>query len=323
MSELAASANSSLSRLSHVVRRLADNGLVIKRVGADDGQGERGRAHEGGNEAGRRRGPVARREGANWWWNRSTKAALIRLGRAAEPPMTDRIAESGSLHQPHRLCMVRAWSDCRSAATNYSSAAHRDRSRPECTANASIALRTALHLPHDRATSSPSSTRAQPPCRPPSTTPPAGCRTKAAATLIDQAVVNLVADCCMFAAYACSFIGDVLHPLDMVMCVGGLPARVRLGSAWRQSVRAPRYPLLTTMKAPTPSSRAIRAQRLGSLVRVDVEQTGDLTGIAASGPRGVVDDGVSSREAAGFHALEALAAEPSAWRPTRSSIFDL
>jgi DNA-binding MarR family transcriptional regulator len=54
MSELAARANSSLSRLSHVVRRLADNGLVIKRVCADDG----------GNEAGRRRGPVARREGA-------------------------------------------------------------------------------------------------------------------------------------------------------------------------------------------------------------------------------------------------------------------
>ena len=38
MSELASSANSSLSRLSHVVRRLADNGLVVKRVCAEDGR---------------------------------------------------------------------------------------------------------------------------------------------------------------------------------------------------------------------------------------------------------------------------------------------
>ena len=36
MSELASKANSSLSRLSHVVRRLASNGLVIKRVCAED-----------------------------------------------------------------------------------------------------------------------------------------------------------------------------------------------------------------------------------------------------------------------------------------------
>jgi hypothetical protein len=38
MSELASTANSSLSRLSHVVKRLADDGLVIKRVCADDGR---------------------------------------------------------------------------------------------------------------------------------------------------------------------------------------------------------------------------------------------------------------------------------------------
>ena len=38
VSELASSANSSLSRLSHVVGRLAGNGLVVKRVCAEDGR---------------------------------------------------------------------------------------------------------------------------------------------------------------------------------------------------------------------------------------------------------------------------------------------
>ena len=64
MSGLASTANSSLSRLSHVVKRLADDGLVIKRVCADDGR-------VSVVEAARRRecggfccGPVARREGA-------------------------------------------------------------------------------------------------------------------------------------------------------------------------------------------------------------------------------------------------------------------
>jgi DNA-binding MarR family transcriptional regulator len=94
MSDLASSANSSLSRLSHVVRRLADDGLVVKRVCAEDGRVSVVEL----TKAGMRRLTDA----APWHVAKVrelvveplTRADLIRLGRAAEA-ITDRIAESG------------------------------------------------------------------------------------------------------------------------------------------------------------------------------------------------------------------------------------
>jgi len=93
MSELASRANSSLSRLSHVVRRLEDDGLVIKRVCADDGRVSVVEL----TKAGMRRVAAA----APWHVAKVrelvveplTKADLIKLGKAAEA-ITDRIAES-------------------------------------------------------------------------------------------------------------------------------------------------------------------------------------------------------------------------------------
>src|ERR1700716_2584837 len=63
MSELASRANSSLSRLSHVVRRLADNGLVIKRVCADDGRVSVVELTKAGMKGGSAPGPLPRAEG--------------------------------------------------------------------------------------------------------------------------------------------------------------------------------------------------------------------------------------------------------------------
>ena len=64
MSELASSANSSLSRLSHVVGRLAGDGLVVKRVCADDGRVSVVELTKAGMRRVSAAAPFARREGA-------------------------------------------------------------------------------------------------------------------------------------------------------------------------------------------------------------------------------------------------------------------
>ena len=94
MSELASRANCSLSRLSHVVRRLEDDGLVIKRVSADDGRVSVVEL----TKAGMRRvvavAPLHVAKVRELVVEPLTKTDLIRLGKAAKA-IADRIAESG------------------------------------------------------------------------------------------------------------------------------------------------------------------------------------------------------------------------------------
>jgi DNA-binding MarR family transcriptional regulator len=94
MSELASSANSSLSRLSHVVRRLAGNGLVIKRVCADDGRVSVVELTKAGMRRASAAAPSHVAKVRELVVEPLTKADLIRLGKAAEA-ITDRVAESG------------------------------------------------------------------------------------------------------------------------------------------------------------------------------------------------------------------------------------
>ena len=93
MSELAARANSSLSRLSHVVRRLADNGLVIKGVCADDGRVSVVELTKAGMRRVAAAAPLHVAKVRELVVEPLTKTDLIGLGRAAEA-ITDRIAES-------------------------------------------------------------------------------------------------------------------------------------------------------------------------------------------------------------------------------------
>ena len=83
MSELASSANSSLSRLSHVVRRLAGNGLVVKRVCADDGRVSVVELTKAGLRRVSAAAPLHVAKVRELVVEPLTKADLIRLGRAA------------------------------------------------------------------------------------------------------------------------------------------------------------------------------------------------------------------------------------------------
>ncbi len=94
MSELAAKASSSLSRLSHVVRRLADDGLVIKRVSTDDGRVSVVELTKAGMRRVATAAPLHVAKVRELVVEPLTKAELIGLGRAAKA-ITDRIAESG------------------------------------------------------------------------------------------------------------------------------------------------------------------------------------------------------------------------------------
>ncbi|MDT5012927.1 MAG: hypothetical protein QOH57_4544 [Mycobacterium sp.] len=94
MSELAARANSSLSRLSHVVRRLVGNGLVVKRVCADDGRVSVVVLTKAGMRRVVAAAPLHVAKVRKLVVEPLTKDELIGLGRAAEA-ITDRIAESG------------------------------------------------------------------------------------------------------------------------------------------------------------------------------------------------------------------------------------
>lgn len=94
MSELAAKANSSLSRLSHVVRRLEDNGLVLKGVCADDGRVSVVELTKAGMRRVADAAPLHVAKVRELVVEPLTKADLIRLGKAAEA-ISDRIAESG------------------------------------------------------------------------------------------------------------------------------------------------------------------------------------------------------------------------------------
>jgi DNA-binding MarR family transcriptional regulator len=94
MSELASRANSSLSRLSHVVRRLAGNGLVVKRTYADDGRVSVVELTKAGMKRVVGAAPLHVAKVRELVVEPLTKADLIRLGEAAEA-ITDRIAESG------------------------------------------------------------------------------------------------------------------------------------------------------------------------------------------------------------------------------------
>ena len=94
MSELASSANSSLSRLSHVVRRLEANGLVVKRVCADDGRVSVVELTRAGMRRVAAAAPLHVAKVRELVVEPLTKADLIRLGRASQA-ITNRIAESG------------------------------------------------------------------------------------------------------------------------------------------------------------------------------------------------------------------------------------
>jgi DNA-binding MarR family transcriptional regulator len=94
MSELASRANCSLSRLSHVVRRLEDDGLVIKRVCADDGRVSVVELTKAGMRRVVAAAPLHVAKVRELVVEPLTKADLIKLGKAAEA-ITDRIAESG------------------------------------------------------------------------------------------------------------------------------------------------------------------------------------------------------------------------------------
>jgi DNA-binding MarR family transcriptional regulator len=95
MSELASRANSSLSRLSHVVSRLAGNGLVVKRVCAEDGRVSVVELTKAGLRRVSAAAPSHVAKVRELVVEPLTKADLIRLGRAAQA-ITDRIAASGS-----------------------------------------------------------------------------------------------------------------------------------------------------------------------------------------------------------------------------------
>jgi DNA-binding MarR family transcriptional regulator len=94
MSELAASANSSLSRLSHVVRRLEGNGLVLKRACAEDGRVSVVELTKAGMRRVAAAAPLHVAKVRELVVEPLTKAELMRLGRTAQA-ITDRIAESG------------------------------------------------------------------------------------------------------------------------------------------------------------------------------------------------------------------------------------
>jgi DNA-binding MarR family transcriptional regulator len=94
MSELAFKANSSLSRLSHVVRRLEGNGLVVKRACADDGRVSVVELTKAGMKRVSAAAPSHVAKVRELVIEPMTKTDLIRLGKAAQA-ITDRIAESG------------------------------------------------------------------------------------------------------------------------------------------------------------------------------------------------------------------------------------
>jgi DNA-binding MarR family transcriptional regulator len=94
MSELASRANSSLSRLSHVVSRLEGNGLVIKRSCADDGRVSVVELTKAGKKRIVAAAPFHVAKVRELVVEPLTRADLISLGKAAEA-ITDRIAESG------------------------------------------------------------------------------------------------------------------------------------------------------------------------------------------------------------------------------------
>ena len=94
MSELASIANSSLSRLSHVVRRLEGSGLMVKRVCADDARVSVVELTTAGWRRVSAAAPLHVAKVRELVVEPLTKADLIRLGRAAQA-ITDRIAESG------------------------------------------------------------------------------------------------------------------------------------------------------------------------------------------------------------------------------------
>jgi DNA-binding MarR family transcriptional regulator len=94
MSELASRATSSLSRLSHVVTRLEGNGLVVKRVCADDGRVSVVELTKAGMRKIVAAAPLHVAKVRELVVEPVTRADLIRLGKAAEA-ITDRIAESG------------------------------------------------------------------------------------------------------------------------------------------------------------------------------------------------------------------------------------
>jgi DNA-binding MarR family transcriptional regulator len=93
MSELASRANSSLSRLSHVVTRLEGNGLVMKRVCADDGRVSVVELTKAGMRKVVAAAPLHVAKVRELVVEPLTRADLIRLGRAAQA-ITDRIAAS-------------------------------------------------------------------------------------------------------------------------------------------------------------------------------------------------------------------------------------
>lgn len=95
MSELACSANSSLSRLSHVVRRLEGNGLVVKRVCAEDGRVSVVELTKTGLRRVSAAAPLHVAKVRELVVEPLTKAELMKLGKAAQA-ITNRIAESGS-----------------------------------------------------------------------------------------------------------------------------------------------------------------------------------------------------------------------------------
>lgn len=94
MSELASRANSSLSRLSHVVRRLASSGLVVKQVCADDARVSVVVLTKAGMRRVVAAAPLHVAKVRELVVEPLTKDELVGLGRAAEA-ITDRIAESG------------------------------------------------------------------------------------------------------------------------------------------------------------------------------------------------------------------------------------
>jgi len=94
MSELASTANSSLSRLSHVVKRLANDGLVIKRVCADDGRVSAVELTKAGMRRVLAAAPSHVAKVRELVVEPLTKPDLIKLGKAAKA-ITDRITESG------------------------------------------------------------------------------------------------------------------------------------------------------------------------------------------------------------------------------------
>jgi DNA-binding MarR family transcriptional regulator len=94
MSELASKANSSLSRLSHVVRRLEGNGLVMKRSCADDGRVSVVELTKAGKKRVVTAAPFHVAKVRELVVEPLTRADLIRLGKLAEA-ITDRVAESG------------------------------------------------------------------------------------------------------------------------------------------------------------------------------------------------------------------------------------